>query len=172
MQYRSALALCVLLAMSSVSCEQQVSPEQHLRAGAQLQEQRQLEEAIDEYDEAIRLDPWLDEAYTQRGLAYAGMGQFQRAIQDFNVAITLNPQGTEGFFLRCSVQYSLGKYQLALDDLSEAIRLNPNDARVYGARGQCIPSWVIIKRPLKTLTKPTIPEPLIAPSGIMIRLYG
>lgn len=122
MQYRFALALCVLLAISSVNCGQQVSPEQHLNAGAQLQEQRRLEEAIAEYDEAIRLDPWLDEAYTQRGLAYAGMGQLQRAIQDFNVTITLNPQGADGFFMRGSVQYSLGKYQLALDDLGEAIR--------------------------------------------------
>ena len=135
MQYRFAIALCVVLAMSGVNCQQQVSPEQHLNAGAQLQEQRHLVEAIAEYDEAIRLDPWLDEAYARRGLAYADMGQFQKAIQDFNVAITLNPQGAEAFFLRGSVQYSLGKYQLALDDLSEAIRLNPNDARVYGARG-------------------------------------
>ncbi len=68
MQYRFALALCVLIAIFSVNCEQQISPEQHISAGAELQEQRHFEEAIAEYDEAIRLDPWLDEAYTRRGL--------------------------------------------------------------------------------------------------------
>ena len=100
MQYRFAFALGVLFAMSSVSCEQEVSPEQHLKAGELLQEQRHLEEAIAQYDEAIRLDPWLAVAYIQRGLAYADLGRFQRAIQDFNVAITLSPQAAEAYFMR------------------------------------------------------------------------
>ena len=55
--------------------------EQHYNAGVELQEQGRLEEAIAEYDEAIRLDPQDADVYNNRGIAYDELGQLQRAIQ-------------------------------------------------------------------------------------------
>ena len=55
-------------------------------------EMDKLGSAIDDYDEAIRLDPQFASAYYNRGLAYQRLGQSERAIKDFNEAIRLNPQ--------------------------------------------------------------------------------
>lgn len=61
--------------------------EEHYNAGVELQEQGRLEEAIAEYDEAIRLDPQDAVVYYNRGFAYDDLGQHQRAIQDYDEAI-------------------------------------------------------------------------------------
>ena len=51
--------------------------EKHYNAGVDLQEQGRLEEAIAEYDEAIRLNPQDTDASVNRGVAYRDLGQFQ-----------------------------------------------------------------------------------------------
>ena len=54
----------------------------------------QLERAIEDYDEAIRLNPEDAVAYYNRGLAYKELGKKAEAIDDFEKFITLtdNPQ--------------------------------------------------------------------------------
>ena len=47
--------------------------------------------AIEEYDEAIRLDPTFALAHTRRGLAYHDLGQYEHAIQEYDEAIRLDP---------------------------------------------------------------------------------
>ena len=42
----------------------------------------QPERAMEDFDEAIRLDPELAPAYYNRGSLYGNLGQPQRAIQD------------------------------------------------------------------------------------------
>ena len=44
---------------------------------------------IEDFDEAIRLDPQYAIAYSDRGLAYHMLGQYERAIEDFNKAIEI-----------------------------------------------------------------------------------
>ena len=43
----------------------------------------QYERAIEDYDQALEINPQLAEAYTNRGNAYADLGQYERAIEDF-----------------------------------------------------------------------------------------
>ncbi len=52
----------------------------------------QHQRAIEDYDEAIRLDPQDAAAYNNRGLAYVDLGQFQKATIDLDEAIRLDPQ--------------------------------------------------------------------------------
>ena len=48
----------------------------------------QYQQAIENYDEAILLDPHFAWAYYNRGSAYFVSGRYQLAIDDFNQAIT------------------------------------------------------------------------------------
>ena len=48
-----------------------------------------MQEAIAEYDEAIRLDPQYADAYYNRGLVYEAEGKKAEAIADFEQHITL-----------------------------------------------------------------------------------
>ena len=56
-----------------------------------LDESRDHDRAISDYNEAIRLDPKYAGAYYNRGLAWRGKGDFDRAIADFTTAIKLGP---------------------------------------------------------------------------------
>ena len=48
------------------------------------------EEALNDYDEAIELDPDNSYCYCNRGIAYEKMGEYQEAINDYNKAIELD----------------------------------------------------------------------------------
>ena len=58
----------------------------------------ELDKAIADYDEAIRLDPEYAEAYLNRGIL-ASDGEYDKAIADFNEAIRLDPEDALSHFL-------------------------------------------------------------------------
>ncbi len=45
--------------------------------------------AIEDLNEAIRLDPKLAMAYNNRGISYGNLGEHQRAIEDYDEALRL-----------------------------------------------------------------------------------
>ena len=47
--------------------------------------------AIEEFDEAIELDPNYASAYLARGYVYRVLGQYQNAINDYTIAIQAEP---------------------------------------------------------------------------------
>ena len=109
--------------------------EKHLNTGLKLASQGKLKEAIAEYDEAIRLNPYFAIVFNNRGLIYNRLGQFQRAIQDYDEAIRLNPYFAITFNNRGLIYAQLGQFQRAIQDYDEAIRLNPQYTMAYYNRG-------------------------------------
>ena len=59
--------------------------------GVRMQRQGRLQEALDHYTEAIRLEPTLVQAYSNRGSAYLNLGQPENAISDLDEAIRIDP---------------------------------------------------------------------------------
>jgi len=57
----------------------------------------QPDRAIEDYDQAIRLNPIYALAFYNRGNAYNGKGQPDRAIEDYDQAIRLNPNYADAF---------------------------------------------------------------------------
>jgi tetratricopeptide (TPR) repeat protein len=91
--------------------------------------------AIQDFNEAIRLNPNNFRAYYDRGQAYNREDDFDLAIPDFSEAIRLNPNDMSGYYSRGSAYYNKGDYDRAIQDYSEAILLNPNFALTYEKRG-------------------------------------
>jgi tetratricopeptide (TPR) repeat protein len=79
--------------------------------------------AIQDYNEAIRLNPKDAFAYTNRGNARADLGDRQGAIQDYNEAIRLNPQFAFAYTNRGSARSALGDKQGAIADYQKAADL-------------------------------------------------
>ena len=50
------------------------------------------DEAIDCYDEAIRLDPNYTLAWNNKILALDSLGEYDRAIKTYNEAVRINPE--------------------------------------------------------------------------------
>ena len=63
----------------------------------------QWELAIDDYDEAIRLNPFYAQAFFNRGIAQNGLLQFELAIEDLDKALLLNPQADEAYYWKWRV---------------------------------------------------------------------
>ena len=94
------------------------------RAGKHL-DTGEYQKAIDNYDDAIRLDPQYSRAYNNKGIAYKKLAQPDRAIQDFDEAIRLDSEYAHAYFNRGIAYNALGQYERAIQDFDEAIRHNP-----------------------------------------------
>ena len=79
--------------------------------------------AIEDHDEAIRLDPQFAVAYTNRGNAYQNLREYPRAIEDFNEAIRLDPQLALAYVNRALAYSRLGEDTDAQHDTERAIEL-------------------------------------------------
>jgi len=69
----------------------------------------QHELAIQDYTEAIRLDPQYAIAYRGRGVVYSDLGQHQRAIQDYDKAIRIDPLDADASYNRGIAYSHLGQ---------------------------------------------------------------
>jgi len=96
---------------------------------------KQYRRAIQDYNEAIRLNPRYAVAYANRGSAYGDLKQYPRAIQDQTEAIRLIPGFALAYYNRGSTYDDLKQYRRAIQDYNKAIRLNPRYAIAYGNRG-------------------------------------
>ena len=91
--------------------------------------------AIQDYNEAIRLNPGYADAFANRGAAYARKRDYERAIQDYDEAIRLNPGHADAFSNRGVVYARKKDYERAIQDYDEAIRINPEHVNAYYNRG-------------------------------------
>ncbi len=87
--------------------------------------------AIEDYDEAIRLNPKDAVAYFNRGNDFYSLNKKKRAIEDYDQAIHFDPQFADAYHNRGTTYCDLGQYNRAIEDYGETIRLNPNDAEAY-----------------------------------------
>ncbi|QSV53880.1 MAG: serine protease [Dolichospermum sp. UKL201] len=91
--------------------------------------------AIDDYNQAIKINPNFAEAYYNRGGVRYELGDKPGAIDDYTQAIKINPNLAEAYNNRGLVRSKLGDKPGAIDDYNLAIKINPNDAYAYYNRG-------------------------------------
>jgi tetratricopeptide (TPR) repeat protein len=103
--------------------------------GTAYDDKGDYDHAIQDFNEAIHLNPNAESAYYGRGYAYKKKGDYDRAIQDFNEAIHLNPNFERAYYDRGNAYIDKDDYDRAIQEFDEAIRLNPKDANAYNNRG-------------------------------------
>lgn len=102
--------------------------------GLALAAKGQLDRAIDDYDNAIRLRPDLADAYNNRGLAWRLKGDPARALQDFDKALLLSPGDVDTLYNRGLAFSSLKQYDRALAELGALLQRRPGDFEILEAR--------------------------------------
>jgi len=95
-----------------------------------------LDSALADYNEAIRLDPTYERAYDDRGNVYRRKGDLDRALADYNEAIHLDPKYAAAYDNRGASYFERGDLERALVDVNQAIRLNPTFALAYSNRAE------------------------------------
>ncbi len=93
--------------------------------------------ALEDYNEAIRLNPKYTEAYSNRALVYFNREQFELAIKDLDEVIRLDNQNAVAYNNRGVTYFRfLTQKSKAIQDYTEAIRLNPQFALAYRNRAE------------------------------------
>ncbi len=83
----------------------------------------ELDKAIADYTEAIRLNPSFAEAYIFRGNAYYEQGEFDKAITDYTEAIRLDPKDAGAYNNRGLAYKQKGEQSKADADVKKAKEL-------------------------------------------------
>jgi tetratricopeptide (TPR) repeat protein len=99
-------------------------------AGAALAAEGSWQQAIAEYDEAIRLKPDLAEAYNNRGAARRALGELEAALADFTEAARLKPDLAAARINVASIRLDLGQTEEAVQDLDRAFSLKLTEPEV------------------------------------------
>jgi len=107
----------------------------HNNLAAFLWEEGKFEEALQHYNEAIRIKSGDAYCYYNRGLAYFKLDRQQQAIEDYSKAIQLKPDFAEAFNSKGLSYNKLGQPQKAIENFSKAIDLKQDYVKAYINRG-------------------------------------
>lgn len=94
--------------------------------GISLKNRNRLDEAINQYQEAIRLDPTYPEARYNLGNALLLQGRFRAARDIFESVLRLTPHDPDSHYHLGYAQGKLGQFDAAIYHYREAIRLRPD----------------------------------------------
>jgi tetratricopeptide (TPR) repeat protein len=84
------------------------------------------EEALQDYNEAVKVLPNYAEAYNNRGVLLLNLKKFSEALNDFNMAINLRPTYWKPYFNKGLLYMSTGQSDSSIKNYDVAIRLNPS----------------------------------------------
>jgi len=96
--------------------------------GDELLKTGQVDEAIRQYQEAIRLKPRYADAHSNLGVAFLRQGRVDEAIRQYQEAIRLKPQYADAHYNLGIVLVKTGQMDEAIRQYREAIRLKPDYA--------------------------------------------
>src|SRR6202789_4274051 len=122
-----ACVLSLAGAAQVVNSQIQDQVQEHFLAAQRAQQQGQLDDAIAEYQQVLRLQPRLPEAYANLGLVYYAHGEFEDSAKAFASAEKLRP-GMRGVSLWLGIdEVRLNHPAQGVTQLREAIRLDPKE---------------------------------------------
>ena len=107
----------------------------YIEQGVAKAELGQYEEAIADYDAALRLDPDHVGALVNRSLAWIGLGRYEDAIADYDAVLRLDPEQVGAWANRGAAKAKLGRHNEALADYDAVLRLDPNHVLALANRG-------------------------------------
>ncbi len=97
------------------------SSKQHMKAAEQFIENGYFEEAIQQYNIAIELDPQNGQAYEERGNTNENLGNLEEASNDFRSAAVFGTNSAENYFHSAMLLYKLDDYEKALANVVKAL---------------------------------------------------
>ncbi|MEW6329472.1 MAG: tetratricopeptide repeat protein, partial [Candidatus Micrarchaeota archaeon] len=103
--------------------------------GNEAYEKGDFDEAIENYNMAIVLNPNFSEAYFNRGLAYYNKKDFDRAIEDYDKAAEVDPKNAVIYNNRGDAYYRKQNFDRAIVDYDKAIALNKRYLKAFYNRG-------------------------------------
>ena len=96
-----------------------------------LHEKGRVDEALEHFKEALRINPKFLEGYNNIGRALLTQGRFDEAIECFKEVLRSKPDHPYANFNLAMIMAQQGKYDDAIKHFSEAVRAKPDWAEAY-----------------------------------------
>jgi tetratricopeptide (TPR) repeat protein len=112
-----------------------LSEKQYFTQLLEKAEQGNTQQALEDLDWVLKVDPQDAQAYCCRGVVRCKQGNYRDAISDFNQALRLNFSDAIVYRNRGKARFQLGDHQGALVDFNSALQMqSQEDALLYIAR--------------------------------------
>lgn len=143
--YRIFLCLGVIAALTFLPITEQaqaatttikpISATELFKIGVYNTQQGKYEQALENFTQAIKLEPDFAAVYSNRCLVHIQLQDYEKAIQDCSQTLELNPNNSAAYLNRGLAYYRIANHQSAIPDYTKVIELQPDDVRAYYNRG-------------------------------------
>jgi len=103
----------------------------HAKKGFDLAKAGKHEEAIIEYDQAIKIQPDNYLTYYNRGVSYSRLGRLDEAVSDFERALARNANDNKSYDNIGWARQQQNRLDESIDAYSRAITIKSDDAKAY-----------------------------------------
>ncbi len=107
------------------------SARNYMKAAEQFILNGYFEDAIEQYNKAITLDPENGKAYEERAKAYQVIEAYEKAANDFKNAAVFGVNPAENFYQAAQLLYSNNEYKEAVNTVARAIDYKANYHEAY-----------------------------------------
>jgi Tfp pilus assembly protein PilF len=114
--------------------QRQDIPVAYLNRGLAEYDAGDRQAALTDFDTAVRLNPWSDQALNSRAAVHVSLGNQEAALRDFDEAVRLKPQNSTYLINRGIFKRNTQDLAGALRDFDTVIEQNPRDARALRER--------------------------------------
>ncbi|MFQ5738842.1 MAG: tetratricopeptide repeat protein [Acidobacteriota bacterium] len=113
-------------------------PVAHTNLGSMLQARGRIQEAIDQFHQALKIRP--DDAATLNnlGAAFQATGRFREAVSQFRHALKLRPNYASALYNLGNSLLHLGQPDEAVPHFLEVLRLRPDDVAAHRHLGEAL----------------------------------
>jgi tetratricopeptide (TPR) repeat protein len=135
---KGAVFLFIILVsavMSNVNIYQTEEVTSHNNLGVIYLKLNRADEALSEFQKALKLDPRYIDTYNNLGGVYNLKGDYERAVRFFRRAILLNPGYVEAYNNLANTYFKKELWDAAIELFRKAIAVNPNYANAYYGLG-------------------------------------
>jgi tetratricopeptide (TPR) repeat protein len=127
----SAIQLSQTRSTTTDSYIAQTSANDFVQQGIQKLETGDFRGAIDDFNQALEINPNLAPVYSYRGFARFLLGNPEDALADLTQAIKLDPNNAQAYENRGRIHLEMGNLQQAINDFTQAIEIDPTFVRAY-----------------------------------------
>jgi len=111
------------------------SPRAHYNLGNIYLSEGQLNDAVREFTESIRIKDWDPKSHSNMGKALLGLNRIPEAVREFEVTVVLEPESPTGLIKLGAVYGIAGRLDESIRVLLKAIALDPGQPDAYNNLG-------------------------------------
>ena len=106
-----------------------------LELGFILASAKEFEGSVASFDQAIKFQPDLHQAWYNRGIALRELKRYEDAIESYDQAIKFQPDKHEAWYNRGNALDQLKRYEDAIESYDQAIKFQPDKHEAWYNRG-------------------------------------